>query len=128
MRISDWSSDVCSSDLRSSSPANGTGNPHGSGSPHLGIISEADTPAWRPRSTSPCSAQRPRQRDPFGHAHRFGAAGRGDVQPLARLYRADDALQALAQHLRSEEHTSEPQSLMRTTFAVFCLKNTTITI
>src|SRR3546814_5636752 len=40
MRISDWSSDVCSSDLRrfrSSSPANGTGNPHGSGSPHLGI-------------------------------------------------------------------------------------------
>src|SRR3546814_8542765 len=25
-------------------------------------------------------------------------------------------------HLRSEEHTSEPQSLMRTSYAVFCLK------
>src|SRR3546814_5776702 len=27
--------------------------------------------------------------------------------------------------LRSEEHTSELQSLMRTSYAVFCLKNTT---
>src|SRR3546814_2563001 len=28
-------------------------------------------------------------------------------------------------HLRSEEHTSELQSLMRTSYAVFCLKKTT---
>src|SRR3546814_8465238 len=28
---------------------------------------------------------------------------------------------------RSEEHTSELQSLMRTSYAVFCLKNTNIT-
>src|SRR3546814_1501819 len=28
----------------------------------------------------------------------------------------------LAPHLRSEEHTSELQSLMRTSYAVFCLK------
>src|SRR3546814_10620271 len=29
---------------------------------------------------------------------------------------------------RSEEHTSEPQSLMRTSYAVFCLKKKTIII
>src|SRR3546814_5978048 len=29
-------------------------------------------------------------------------------------------------HVRSEEHTSELQSLMRTSYAVFCLKNKTI--
>src|SRR3546814_4210609 len=29
---------------------------------------------------------------------------------------------ALVSHLRSEEHTSELQSLMRTSYAVFCLK------
>src|SRR3546814_3099515 len=29
---------------------------------------------------------------------------------------------AFAQQLRSEEHTSELQSLMRTSYAVFCLK------
>src|SRR3546814_7273767 len=28
----------------------------------------------------------------------------------------------MAHHLRSEEHTSELQSLMRTSYAVFCLK------
>src|SRR3546814_1846566 len=28
---------------------------------------------------------------------------------------------------RSEEHTSEPQSLMRTSYAVFCLNKTTLT-
>src|SRR3546814_8799730 len=30
--------------------------------------------------------------------------------------------------IRSEEHTSELQSLMRSSYAVFCLKKTTITI
>src|SRR3546814_3898783 len=32
------------------------------------------------------------------------------------------ALQCVLPHLRSEEHTSELQSLMRTSYAVFCLK------
>src|SRR3546814_4478173 len=32
---------------------------------------------------------------------------------------------ALRQHLRSEEHTSELQSLMRISYAVFCLKKKT---
>src|SRR3546814_4051028 len=33
-----------------------------------------------------------------------------------------DAAAALRRHLRSEEHTSELQSLMRTSYAVFCLQ------
>src|SRR3546814_9898160 len=32
---------------------------------------------------------------------------------------------AKADHVRSEEHTSELQSLMRISYAVFCLKTTT---
>src|SRR3546814_8269846 len=34
---------------------------------------------------------------------------------------------SLPRDLRSEEHTSEPQSLMRTTYAVFCMKKKTTT-
>src|SRR3546814_10308187 len=42
---------------------------------------------------------------------------------MAELY---DTLEALHQlHVRSEEHTSELQSLMRISYAVFCLKKKT---
>src|SRR3546814_6502895 len=37
------------------------------------------------------------------------------------------AIASAAQSLRSEEHTSELQSLMRISYAVFCLKKQTIT-
>src|SRR3546814_2899630 len=55
-------------------------------------------------------------------------AGGGDARPLLAV----DSIKggalvrvlAIAQHLfRSEEHTSELQSLMRISYAVFCLKN-----
>src|SRR3546814_7993131 len=36
-------------------------------------------------------------------------------------HRASDHFRTLGAKLRSEEHTSELQSLMRTTYAVFCL-------
>src|SRR3546814_1764619 len=42
-----------------------------------------------------------------------------DPQPEARRGGADAALR---RRLRSEEHTSELQSLMRISYAVFCLK------
>src|SRR3546814_2893352 len=38
-----------------------------------------------------------------------------------------DLLRILRQHIRSEEHTSELQSLMRISYAVFCLKKKTQT-
>src|SRR3546814_9698202 len=52
-----------------------------------------------------------------GHRHALSGVGRQKVAPLSDLPQADS---------RSEEHTSELQSLMRISYAVFCLtkKNT----
>src|SRR3546814_3663940 len=104
MRISDWSSDVCSSDL------------------HL------------------------RDHDAFAVAAQlFGQGARADegdvhesgihVDPARHLDELGDRLVGAdhddglrcglanpQQGLRSEEHTSELQSLMRISYAVFCLK------
>src|SRR3546814_7253891 len=44
---------------------------------------------------------------------------RADLRPAARL---PPRRVELAENLRSEEHTSELQSLMRISYAVFCLK------
>src|SRR3546814_7909976 len=50
-----------------------------------------------------------------------GAAGGGDSAGVARTRRAGGE-QARTDGPRSEEHTSELQSLMRISYAVFCLK------
>src|SRR3546814_1819229 len=47
----------------------------------------------------------------------------GDVEPARRLERR----QPLRSNRRSEEHTSELQSLMRISYAVFCCKKKTNT-
>src|SRR3546814_2499266 len=46
-----------------------------------------------------------------------------DLVVLAALVNAGDT--RVSRKLRSEEHTSELQSLMRISYAVFCLKNKT---
>src|SRR3546814_6199323 len=46
---------------------------------------------------------------------------RHEAQNMRRMARVLDALPGITQ--RSEEHTSELQSLMRISYAVFCLKN-----
>src|SRR3546814_6083345 len=51
-----------------------------------------------------------------------GAAGGGEQVSAAVAERIQPAE---AQRVRSEEHTSELQSLMRISYAVFCLKNKT---
>src|SRR3546814_3145398 len=102
MRISDWSSDVCSSDLRTSRMIFGfrflisyistfvtlqpgdvivTGTPAGAGA-------RRDPPVWLR----------------LGDVVEIAAEGIGLLRN------------------RSEEHTSELQSLMRISYAVFCLK------
>src|SRR3546814_4468063 len=53
-----------------------------------------------------------------GDQHHLALGGRG-LQPIGAPGR-----QILARLLRSEEHTSELQSLMRSSYAVFCLKKT----
>src|SRR3546814_4508713 len=91
VRISDWSSDVCSSDLRTWRPA----SPYGGG-----------------------ASRRPRRA-----AHQQTALGPRFRQPRRARLRSSPA--ASPQHGRSEEHTSELQSLMRISYAVFCLKKKT---
>src|SRR3546814_3557779 len=61
-------------------------------------------------------------------AHRRLQAGLGHAHHVVVLQRADRAEVSQGQdravaalHLRSEEHTSELQSLMRLSYAVFCL-------
>src|SRR3546814_1698665 len=95
MRISDWSSDVCSSDL--GKPAGGRRLRSGK-RPRIGRSQAAIAARHR-------SAERPR-----GH-HRLEHLGFSDLVVPTRL------------PSRSEEHTSELQSLMRISYAVFCLKN-----
>src|SRR3546814_8961420 len=53
---------------------------------------------------------------------RFG--NEPDLLEAGILHRIDHAADALVRrvHVRSEEHTSELQSLMRISYAVFCLK------
>src|SRR3546814_2289911 len=53
-----------------------------------------------------------------------GASLTGDL--FAPAYASSkSAINTLTRYVRSEEHTSELQSLMRISYAVFCLKKTT---
>src|SRR3546814_2898992 len=89
MRISDWSSDVCSSDL---------------------IRSSIGMPARAPRGTgsSRCTTN--------------ASTGCGPSIWRARSRPSATTGTAISRYSRSEEHTSELQSLMRISYAVFCLK------
>src|SRR3546814_2261869 len=49
----------------------------------------------------------------------------GDQRGKVGVGRADDAHRDAALAIRSEEHTSELQSLMRISYAVFCLNKKT---
>src|SRR3546814_2079176 len=48
--------------------------------------------------------------------------GAGSLRILRPGARAAHGVSAVQRHRRSEEHTSELQSLMRNSYAVFCLK------
>src|SRR3546814_7790141 len=123
MRISDWSSDVCSSDLLGQRAALRAEIDH----PGRGLVG-------RPRCGD-AGAQR------VDHHHHAGAAAEGAVidaavvafgvvarvpaqqrQQPALLRAPDYAVAGDLGDERSEEHTSELQSLMRISYAVFCLK------
>src|SRR3546814_3439349 len=102
MRISDWSSDVCSSDL----PA--------------GIGGEIALEAWRRRSAEGLATF-----FVIDDPRRLAAlAGRlGLAVPIAEIAAPGAAREVIPEALpvRSEEHTSELQSLMRISYAVICL-------
>src|SRR3546814_5442566 len=55
-------------------------------------------------------------------AHRRPPAAGHDAGPASAAQRSDRPRDLGARPARSEEHTSELQSLMRISYAVFCLK------
>src|SRR3546814_6907067 len=91
MRISDWSSDVCSSDLANIKSYR--------------VIQSVDKALVAPVATGYQRVLPEPVRDGLGNALR------NISEPVNFL-----------NFLRSEEHTSELQSLMRISYAVFCLK------
>src|SRR3546814_4435799 len=107
MRISDWSSDVCSSDL----------------------LSQRGEELFPQQSVSKLWVALTvldaidRGELSFDQKVRIGPE---DLtlfhQPLAARVRSEGSVTMTVRDLRSEEHTSELQSLMRISYAVFCLK------
>src|SRR3546814_6811325 len=51
-----------------------------------------------------------------------GSRGNGQARRRTRRGKNEEVSGVPARHVRSEEHTSELQSLMRISYAVFCLK------
>src|SRR3546814_6048449 len=109
MRISDWSSDVCSSDL--------PGFAAGRGGGLLCRIQGSRNPAHQGRRARTCALRRARQR---ARARLY--LDRAERGLLGNRCRKGDDQSYSATAPRSEEHTSELQSLMRNSYAVFCLK------
>src|SRR3546814_5112045 len=139
MRISDWSSDVCSSDLGNAALAQGDGFQR-----DLAALSGSGGQAQAPGAV-------PAEEHRLAVLQHDLAVG-GDAAPGEALEDAvvvhDAVLEDLDQRgaamltralqhfrqvlllgvdrARSEEHTSALQSLMRTSYAVFCLKKNRI--
>src|SRR3546814_1835724 len=117
MRISDWSSDVCSSDLRD------IGHDHRSAfaRQRLAIGAAQSGPAARHQRDLACYP-----------AHNILSNRQGRPAVTPPVSKSVTSINAPASGRvqrgnRSEEHTSELQSLMRTSYAVFCLKKKKIT-
>src|SRR3546814_8454747 len=97
MRISDWSSDVCSSDLTLANQA-----------PRIAALPPSEASVFHSSVPRIC----------LSPVLRITSTARIALPPTSAISTAS---------MRSEEHTSELQSLMRISYAVFCLKKKTTT-
>src|SRR3546814_7688570 len=105
MRISDWSSDVCSSDLLVPEQL-----AFDQCLGHRGAVHDHIGPVPARRQAVQALGDQFLARPAFAdHQHRAVERGR-EARAFDRVLK------------RSEEHTSELQSLMRSSYAVFCLK------
>src|SRR3546814_7886012 len=130
MRISDWSSDVCSSDLLSvpGDPVRQAGRRP---EKEYRTVSQSTPPGQNDSQGRPA---RDPDREPADRVNPYFAGHQEqdtpDLDANAPFLRSNEeqrlnrkALGFLAGIIvRSEEHTSELQSLMRISYAVFCLK------
>src|SRR3546814_2812229 len=115
MRISDWSSDVCSSDLREHQRQR-----------DVVLLFFLDQRIGQPGADIGL-ALAARRLDLVEAEPRHGAAEEGRRLAHRIAVGAEPADEGILHHIlgigdRSEEHTSELQSLMRISYAVFCLK------
>src|SRR3546814_2788729 len=117
MRISDWSSDVCSSDLR------------------IGGLSTLLLGSTMQAVALACYLPFSGLTSLYIVSALFGLMQGGIVPSYAFIirelfpareagFRVSITISATMAGMRSEEHTSELQSLMRISYAVFCLKKT----
>src|SRR3546814_9165266 len=116
MRISDWSSDVCSSDLIE--------NPVGLYVDGIYYSSQLMAPTSL-SNVSQVSVLKGPQGTLFGRNSTAGIIQMTTRDPSAHFGGevSTEIDNYLTSRNRSEEHTSELQSLMRISYAVFCLKN-----
>src|SRR3546814_10376640 len=115
MRISDWISDVCSSDLAACQRGRERIEFRGCFADKLFVEVPRQMEAVAERSDT---------RDQFAIARPRGPldeqpGGSVGIVAILRIWRRAAA--------RSEEHTAELQSLMRNSYAVLCVKKTTTT-
>src|SRR3546814_3935999 len=126
MRISDWSSDVCSSDLTTTRAGAARRRPAGA---RAEDSSRAVLTALRRiiRATDLHSKQLSREVGLTTPQVVVLQAVRdlGEVTTGQLSRRVSLSQGTVTTILRSEEHTSELQSLMRISYAVFCLKKKT---
>src|SRR3546814_1792879 len=117
MRISDWSSDVCSSDL-AMFVADGSEAAEAA----IKLARQYHVERGEP------SRHRVIARRQSYHGNTLGALSAGGNVARRALYQPYLLDWSHIAPCRSEEHTSELQSLMRISYAVFCLKKKTIYI
>src|SRR3546814_2430252 len=124
MRISDWSSDVCSSDLPDRRVLALTGDAE----LLMGVGSLATIGVRRPKNLAVVVLDNGRFGETGGQvshtAEGVDIAGIAESCGVPVVCRVSDSagIADLRERLRSEEHTSELQSLMRISSAAFCLK------
>src|SRR3546814_1233244 len=112
MRISDWSSDVCSSDLRRGYCRDGS---------HRHSYIEASCGVVYPEAVA-IAHSRSKGGPSMGRMTKPGAAAKRSGKMQIAWPSAWKVGTPIGVRPRSEEHTSELQSLMRISYAVFCLK------
>src|SRR3546814_6076232 len=121
MRIRDWSSDVCSSDLLAAAMAEFVRR-----YPGVSIdLQMLDRTVNLVDERIDLAIRMSNDLDPNLIARRLTVC-RSVICASPRYLREHSTplrVEDLGRHNRSEEHTSELQSLMRSSYAVFCLKN-----
>src|SRR3546814_4026468 len=117
MLISDWSSDVCSSDLIGCWRCGRSRTVSGSGLRGVGGVAPTPAPSTVAGNQNRIAAAQLHLH--AGRSPRAAVPGAGQLLGVLKRHQRGRVGRLVA---RSEEHTSELQSLMRIPYAVVCLK------